>query len=83
MGYVNLLSALLYIGISILTMALAYRVKALRTNTCEVGSRRGFTNRLYLIGIFIIFSIAQKYGYVKEEKHVRDLQTNTVPQHVS
>ncbi|MBE5876157.1 MAG: EpsG family protein [Lachnospiraceae bacterium] len=54
MGYVNLLSALLYIGISILTMALAYRVKALRTNTCEVGSRRGFTNRLYLIGIFII-----------------------------
>jgi hypothetical protein len=31
------------------------------------------------IGIFIIFSIAQKYGYVKEEKHVRDLQTNAVP----
>ncbi len=54
MGYVNLLSALLYVGISIVTMALAYRVKALRANACEVGSRRGFTNRLYLTGIFLV-----------------------------
>ncbi len=57
MGNVNLLSALLYIVISIVTMAFAYRVKALRSNICEVGSRRNFTNRLYLTGIFLVLFI--------------------------
>ncbi len=57
MGNVNLLSALLYIGITIITVALASRVKALRADACGKGTRRACANRVYLIGIFVILFI--------------------------
>lgn len=48
----NLLSMLLYISVTILTVAFAYRVTALRVECCEMGSRKSYTNLLYMTGIF-------------------------------
>lgn len=57
MENVNLLSALLYIGITVVTLAFAYRVKSLREDYCEAGTRRAYTNKIFLIGIFVLLFI--------------------------
>lgn len=50
----NLLSMLLYIGVTILTAVFAYKVTALRVECCEAGSRKSYINKLYITGIFIV-----------------------------
>ena len=50
----NLLSMLLYIGVTILTAVFAYKVTALRVECCEAGSRKSYINKLYITGIFVV-----------------------------